>query len=59
MATMQSLEQLLSKLDAEYGVGAKETQRLRDQIAAGATKKTAQEMYIIGMTQKNTSNKQQ
>ena len=56
---MQSLEQLLSEFDAEYGVGATETQWLRDQIAAGAKKKTAQEMYIIGMIKSNTGNKQQ
>lgn len=59
MATMQSLEQLLSKLEAKYGVGGENTQWLRDQIAAGAKKKTTQEMYITGMIQRNTGNKQQ
>jgi hypothetical protein len=56
---MQSLEQLLSKLEAKYGVGGENTQWLRDQIAAGAKKKTTQEMYITGMIQRNTGNKQQ
>ena len=55
---MQSLEQLLSKLEAKYGVGGENTQWLRDQIAAGAKKKTAQEMYITGMLKRNVDTEQ-